>query len=186
VRIPPHIINSSLVDCHCTLYCPAGIPHWTQRSPRALHAAYLLMRDWPSLVTSSNCLLVGHYCPTGVPSAGFPSGMGVHVGSRGRTAIWAFPTHVLICYIYRNSLKSWDALEQCEKSKKLHSEEHHTCTFHVTLVGRLIKKASVGRSCSMNEGNNKLIHHFYWNLMVILIFVTENSPPVVIQMFRFR
>jgi hypothetical protein len=31
----PHIINSSLVDLHCTLFYPAGIPHWAQRSPRA-------------------------------------------------------------------------------------------------------------------------------------------------------
>jgi hypothetical protein len=31
----PPIINSSLVDLHCTLFYPAGIRHWTQRSPRA-------------------------------------------------------------------------------------------------------------------------------------------------------
>jgi hypothetical protein len=34
-RYLPHIINSSLVDLHCTLFYPSRIPHWTQRSPRA-------------------------------------------------------------------------------------------------------------------------------------------------------
>jgi hypothetical protein len=30
----PHI-NRLFADLHCTPFCPAGIPHWTQRRPRA-------------------------------------------------------------------------------------------------------------------------------------------------------
>jgi hypothetical protein len=55
----PHIANSSLVDLHCTLYCPANRTGQTQRRLRAEHSV-AAEGDLPSLVTSSNC----RYCPT--------------------------------------------------------------------------------------------------------------------------
>jgi hypothetical protein len=72
-----HLWN--LVDLHCT----------EQRRLRAERKE--LMRDWPGLMTSSNCR-----CPADATSAGFLwhswAMNGRSIGARGKTTMWAFAT----------------------------------------------------------------------------------------------
>jgi hypothetical protein len=81
-----------------SLIVPLWILHSTLLSPvtaldtkesGSTERGKLLIRDWPSLVTSSNC----RYCPAWRNSFG---GVGARVGAQGRTAMWAFPHKINI------------------------------------------------------------------------------------------
>jgi hypothetical protein len=61
----PYIVNSYFVDLHCTLLSP--VTALDTKESGSAERGKLLIRDWPSLVTSSNC----RYCPADATSAGF-------------------------------------------------------------------------------------------------------------------